>query len=281
VLSVIAGCFDPRYVLLRKGNAQIEAGADSSALASFSASLRLDSAFAAAYFNRGFIYLRWGQLDLAISEFDAAIAYDPASIDAYRARSAALKASLIRLSSPDSLPTHPSVQRTRRFATAILLYRDLTQLIAADRYDVSTLADRVECAHELGDIESMQQDLDRALGLEPHDVWLLNRRGRLQADLGNYGPAVADYTRALALCDTCPYLFYNRALAMMEQGEVQGALDDLNAVLREDPEDGPAWYARGKCLIMLGRIAEGENCLEKASLLGVPDAKVLLRRFRP
>ena len=259
----------------------MEAGADSSALASFTAALRIDSTFAAAYFNRGVIYFRWGQLDRAISEFDAAVMYDRTSIDVYRARASALKSSLIRLSSADSGAIDSSVRKTRRLATAILLYRDLTELIAADWYDVGVLADRVECASELGDIESMQQDLDRALVLKPDDVWLLNRRGRLQADLGDYGLAISDYTRALAQCDTCPYLFYNRALALMEQGEVQRALNDLDSVLKGDPEDGPAWYASGKCLILLGRISEGENCLEKASLLGIPDAKVLLRRFRP
>ncbi len=130
----------------------------------------------------------------------------------------------------------------------------------------------------MGDIEGMQQDLDRALGLEPDDVWLLNRRGRLMPIWEITGLPLADYTRALALCDTCLYLLYNRALAMMEQGELLRALDDLNAVLKRDPEDGPAWYASGRCLVMLGRISEGENCLEKASLLGVSDATLLLGR---
>jgi tetratricopeptide (TPR) repeat protein len=281
VLCVIAGCSDSRYALLSKGNAQIDAGADSSALASFTSALRMDSTFAAAYFNRGVIYLRWGQLDRAISEFDAASRYDRTSTEAYRARAAALKTSLNRLSTPDSCPINLSVQKTRRFATAVLMYHDLTKLIDADPYDVVALADRVECASEMGDRESMRQDLDRALRLEPGDVWLLNRRGRLQADLGNYGVAVADYTRALASCDTCPYLLYNRALALMEQGELRRALDDLNAVVKSDPEDGPAWYASGRCLVMLGRIPEGENCLVKASLLGESDATLLLGRLRP
>jgi len=281
VLWVFAGCFDPRYALLRQGNAQSEAGADSTALASFTEVLRLDSTFAAAYYNRGIIYFRWGQLDEAISEFNAAIRYDRTRTDAYRARATALKASLNRLSSPDSFPIDLSVQRTRRFATAVLLFSDLTQLISADPYDVAALADRVECASEMGDVESMQQDLDRALRLKPDDVWLLNRRGRLQADLGNYDVAVSDYTRAVALCDTCPYLLYNRALAMMEQGELRGALDDLTAVLKSDPEDGPAWYASGQCLVMMGQISEAEKCLEKAGLLGVSDANVLLGRLRP
>ncbi len=86
----------------------------------------MDSTFAAAYFNRGVIYLGWGQLDQAIAEFDAAIRYDRASTDAYRAHASALKASLNRLSSPDSSPIDLSVQKTRRYATAVLLFRDLT-----------------------------------------------------------------------------------------------------------------------------------------------------------
>ena len=281
VLCAVAGCRDPRFALLHEGNERSAAGADSSALVCYAAALRMDSAFSDAYYNRGLIYLRWGQLSQAISELNAAIRYDPGSADAYRARAAALKAYLNNLSSPDSCPVDLSLQRTSRFATAVLLYRDLTKLIALDPYDVAVRADRVECAAELGDIESMKQDLDRALRMEPDDVWLLNRRGRLKAELGNYRDAVQDYTRALESCDSCAYLLYNRALAMMEQGELQPALDDLDAVLMSDPEDGPAWYARGRCFVMLGQISEGEICLEKATLLGVSDAALLLRRLRP
>ena len=77
------------------------------------------------------------------------------------------------------------------------------------------------------------------------------------------------------------YLLYNRALAMMEQGEMRPALEDLKRVLESDPEDGSAWYARGQCLVTLGQISEGEVCLEKAILLGVSDAALLLGRLRP
>jgi tetratricopeptide (TPR) repeat protein len=280
-LCTVVGCGDPRFALLLKGYEQSEAGDDSSAFESYTAALRIDSTCSKAYFNRGVILLQWGQLYPAISELNSAIRYDPASTDAYRARASARKASLNLLSSRDSCPIDLSVQRTSRFATAVLLFRDLTRLVTADPYDVAVRADRVECAYELGDFESMQQDLDRALSIAPDDVWLLNRRGRLQVELGNYRDAIGDYTRALELCDTCMYILYNRALAMMEQGETREALNDLNRVLKRDPEDGSAWYARGRCLVALGQVSEGEICLEKAILLGVSDAALLLGRLRP
>ena len=281
LLYGVAGCHDARMILLLNGNERSEAGDDSSALACYTAAIRVDSTFADAYFNRGVIYLRWGQLSLAFPELNSAIRYDPGRTDAYRARAAALKASLNRLSSLDSCLFDLSVQRTSRFATAVLLFRDLTTLNTLYPYDVAVLADRIECAWELGDRESMQQDLDRALRMEPDDVWLLNRRGMLRFELGMYRDAVTDYTQALTVCDTCLYLTYNRALACIEQGELGRALDDLDLVLTNDPEDGPAWYARGRCCVMLGRVSEGETCLEKATSLGVTDAALLLRRLRP
>jgi hypothetical protein len=281
LLRGVTGCHDARTTLLLSGNAKSEAGDDSSALACYTAAIRIDSTFSDAYFNRGVIYLHWGELSLALPELNSAIRYDPGRTDAYRARAAALKASLNRLSSLDSSLPDLSVQRTSRFATAVLLFRDLTTLNTLDPYDVAVLADRIECAWELGDCESMQQDLDRALVMAPDDVWLLNRRGRLRFELGMYREAVNDYTQALMECDTCGYLMYNRALAWIEEGELGRALDDLDLVLTNDPEDGPAWYARGRCFVMLGRFSEGEACLGKATSLGVSDASLLLRRLRP
>jgi len=280
-LCMVVGCTDPRFALLLKGYEHSEAGDDSSALACYTAGIRLDSTFSDAYLNRGIIYLHRGQLSLAIPELNSAIRYDPGSTGAYRARAAALKAALNRLSSPDSCLIDLSVQRTSRLATAVLLFRDLTKLITLDPYDVAALGDRIECAWELGDCESMQQDLDRALRMAPDDVWLLNRRGRLRFELGMYRDAVNDYTQALLACDTCVYLMYNRALALIEQGEPGEALEDLNRVLTDDPEDGPAWYARGRCFVMLGKVSQGETCLEKATSLGVSDAPLLLGRLRP
>jgi tetratricopeptide (TPR) repeat protein len=281
LLWAVAGCHDARTILLLNGNERSEAGDDSSALACYTAAIRVDSTFADAYFNRGVIYLRRGELYLAFPELNSAIRYDPGRTDAYRARAAALKASLNRLSSPDSCLPNLSVQRTSRFATAVLLFRDLTTLNNLDPEDVAVLADRIECAWELGDRESMEQDLDCALGMAPDDVWLLNRRGRLRFELGMYREAVTDYTQALVQCDTCVYLMYNRALACIEQGELVQALADLDRVLTNDPEDGPAWYALGRCLVILERVSEGEACLEKATSLGVSDADLLLRRLRP
>ncbi len=94
--------------------------------------------------------------------------------------------------------------------------------------------------HELNEeYEQAKADLTHAIGINSREPDLYYNRGRFAYQLGDFQDAVQDFSKGLDLCDFHNNDYYRdelhfwRAATLLNLGDKQGALDDLNRL----PED--------------------------------------------
>jgi Zn-dependent membrane protease YugP/Flp pilus assembly protein TadD len=103
--------------------------------------------------------------------------------------------------------------------------------------------------------------------IEPYlcisDLWFL--RGTLRLDQGDYEGAVDDLSRALTL-EPAEHatLLRNRGLAWMKLGQLDRALEDTDAALALSPDDAVAYNNRGVIFRDRGNFDQAEDDLRRA-----------------
>jgi Flp pilus assembly protein TadD len=63
---------------------------------------------------------------------------------------------------------------------------------------------------------------------------------------------------------TPPSSAYDLAVAALERGDVEAALQRAAQATEETPEDAGAWRVQGQALLALERLEEARACLERA-----------------
>lgn len=108
-------------------------------------------------------------------------------------------------------------------------------------------------AHEfLGHLAPAIADYTRVLRREPEHRKALNNRGVLYVRMGRLGEALEDFDRSLRLGDD-EEIYFNRGLARILGGDVDGARQDLQKALEFAPEN---WPFTTNAQRMLGRLQE-------------------------
>ena len=118
--------------------------------------------------------------------------------------------------------------------------RPYTELSASE-YRES--ADR-EC--QRGEYELAIAYYDRAIHLDPGDVYTYCQRGHAKFGLGQYELAIADYGEAISLKpDDQSEFYYWRAEANFSLGRYPSAINDYSEAIRISPNDINSYYHRG------------------------------------
>ncbi|MBI3074461.1 MAG: tetratricopeptide repeat protein [Deltaproteobacteria bacterium] len=127
------------------------------------------------------------------------------------------------------------------------------------------LADRARVLLEKGQNERAQDDLVKALRLDPDSpearelyAGFLFRRGLVRWTDGDLAGAVAEFSRSLKVVQN-PIVMFRRGLVHKEAREYLRAIEDLSKVVRtEDPRSIPylvwALAARGECYQEMGEL---------------------------
>ena len=107
----------------------------------------------------------------------------------------------------------------------------------------SAYAIRAMIYYEMQDYPKVLEDCQTAMRLNPNDALAYNVRGRLemkaaQADIRELDKAIADYTRSIELQPGDPKIYWNRAIAYSQKGDLASAAADLRMIisLTRDPE---------------------------------------------
>lgn len=111
--------------------------------------------------------------------------------------------------------------------------------------------DRAHYAAQLAKAFSIAQRLqearlaaDRALGLAPNDPWSFNTLGQVYTVTEAHRQATQAFHHAVALMPTCVPFRFNLANALLAEGYLHEAEQELDACIRHDPRYWPAYSSR-------------------------------------
>jgi tetratricopeptide (TPR) repeat protein len=132
---------------------------------------------------------------------------------------------------------------------------------------------------ELGNDEAARRDVQAGLALEPANPHLLSIRGELAAAAGELSAAAAAYEQAIAADPSLQAAWAGRAALAFEQGDLDGALSDLDQALQLG-ESGPLRFNRAAAFMAAGRWDEALADLNRAAELDPEDEDTLAERER-
>ncbi|MEB3358913.1 MAG: tetratricopeptide repeat protein [Synechococcales bacterium] len=97
---------------------------------------------------------------------------------------------------------------------------------------------------EAGEWQAAQQDLTKAVELNPESGLAYYHRGNVRYELGDRQNALADYTEAVQRDPSLTKAYVNRGSVRADLGDEQGAIADYTAALQQDPNLAGAYLNR-------------------------------------
>jgi tetratricopeptide (TPR) repeat protein len=108
--------------------------------------------------------------------------------------------------------------------------------------------------HDKGEYGPAIADYSKAIALDPADAVVYNNRGIAYRAMGDIGSAIADYTRVVELKPRDAIAYNNRGIAFRIKGDIDSAIADHTKAIDIDPELAIAFNNRG-----IAYRAKGEN----------------------
>jgi tetratricopeptide (TPR) repeat protein len=198
---------------------------------------------------RGIAYMKAGEHELALADFDAAIRDQPEFAHAYVLRSQML------LALGREAEALASLDRALALEPVAIGYRN--------RADVRVGS---------GDVAGALRDLDIAIELDPNDPENYLARARLREGAGQLDAAEADYDAAVRLEPSARTLGL-RSFFLFSQGRLDEVLRDVTGALVFDPDNAALYQVRGRAEYRRDRLREAEADLTRAIELDPENAE--------
>lgn len=237
----------PPWIWNSRGLAYEEKGYDDLALADYDKAIALDARNAdGVYRNRGMVFMKRGQHDHAVRDFTSAIVLQPEDANLY-------------------------IDRGIAFLNAKKLQRaidDFTKAIALNPSHTNAYVHRGMSYKENGQYGRAIEDYTTTIKIDPSCIEAYNNRGVVYKQLHQPEQAQADYDKAIAL-DPSFYLAYmNRAAVFGMMGRQDMAIKDYTTVISLNPEFIAAYLYRGELRRKTGDIEQAALDFRKACDLG-------------
>lgn len=174
---------------------------------------------AAAYLNRGNVYLSRADADHALADFNEALRLDPKNAWAYAERGNLYK-------------------HNGELDHAL---EDLNEAIKLDPTYALAYFSRGDVYKSKGDLARAMTDMNEALRLDPNYALAYFVRGRLSYMLGNAPAALEDFTKAIKLDESEATSYFNRGVAYyVIGGHTADAIADFKKAAELNPKDAYA-----------------------------------------
>jgi tetratricopeptide (TPR) repeat protein len=206
-----------------RGSLYYNQGKPELALADYNKAIALNPNLASAYYNRGILYGNQRKPELALADYNKAIALNPNYADAYNNRGNLYK----NEGKPD------------------LALPDFNKAIALNPNLVQAYNNRGVLYSDQGKPDLALADYNKAIDLNPNLVQAYNNRGNLYKNQGKPELALADYNKAIDLNPNDASAYYNRSILYDDQGKPELALADYNKAIDLNPNGASAYYNRG------------------------------------
>lgn len=208
------------------------------------------------YMWRGNAYFARGEKQLALSDYDAAIACAPSDPRPHVAKASAFyddgKLDVAASEFQAALKGAPTNQMAMLGLAMVLR--------AQQRYGESV------------------EVFNSALKVYPRDALLMSGRGRSYQEMGNWDAAIADYSRAIVLLPGDELLHRLRGLAYEHQGDGESAIADFAESTRLVPNNARGYLLWASALARLHRDDESIEVLSRAIRLMPTDTSLLHER---
>ncbi|GAB4537170.1 MAG: hypothetical protein Kow0063_23550 [Anaerolineae bacterium] len=180
---------------------------------------------------RAEVYLTWDN-KAALEDYDYAVSLAPFEAEVYRLRAKAR-------------------EQARDFEGAL---EDFVNVLAFSESDAWTVDDMIELCRNLGNCESVVEQLTDRLTTSGATASLSFSRARLYEELGNEEMAIADFSNAIEMDDwnVSRRAYSHRAKLYEHQGNWEKAIEDYTRLI-EDYRDDTIYYDRGLAYKQLGR----------------------------
>jgi len=213
---------------------------------------------ATSFYDSGLSHYNAERYELAIADFDKAIALKPDDFYAIAARANA----------------H---MRQREYATAI---QDYDRAIKLKNGESDAFSARGRAYYLLGQRDKAIADYSSAIALNPKDSDSYNRRGYIYGEQGQMARAIADFDKVIALdpggAETYS-AYFNRARANATTSP-DVAMADLNKAIELKADFVEAYLVRGQLKAVTGKQAAAIADLDKALTLEPGDINILTAR---
>ena len=144
------------------------------------------------------------------------------------------------------------------------------QAASADPTAARPLLGMASLALRTGDADRAKELIRTAIELEPESISAWTALGNVEYAARNFEQAIAAYTRAMEHARSRWGLHYQRALARVDSGDIEGAQADLEAVRESNPTFFGLYYLDGRLALLTKDPQKAIDDLD-AYLSGVPD----------
>jgi tetratricopeptide (TPR) repeat protein len=202
------------------------------ALADWNKAIALNPNLAPTYSNRGNLYSNQGKPELAIADYNKAISLNPNYADAYNNRG--------------NLYSNQG-----KLDLALADYNKAISLnpnIALAYYNRGVLYDNQ------GKPELAIADYNKEIALNPNIAEAYSNRGLFYSNQGKLDLALADYNKAISINPNIALAYYNRGLFYSNQGKLDLALADYNKAISLNPNYADAYNNRGNLYSNQGKL---------------------------
>ncbi len=255
--------------------------------ASFSFIINSDTVgaqFGPAQYQMGLAYVKEKQYQEALKAFSAAIKNGYAGCDVYLSRAGAYSAlglysgaigdASICLDAQPRLATAYSTRgyaylKSGEYAKAV---SDYSQALNIDASNTEAYFNRALAFRELAQFDMAVSDLQRAINLDPGYLEAIIWLGRTYYSTADYTSAIEQFTYAINMDPVAGAVAYNdRAVCLGTEGDLGGALRDLNILIGLNPSYYKAFYNRGVVYMKMVQPAPAIEELDTYLCLDVND----------
>jgi tetratricopeptide (TPR) repeat protein len=215
-----------------------------------------------AYQNRGDLYMRKGQFDLAMQNYDQAVAL--------LGKASKITKSIFEPSTPTSVDDISAYyvyyqrglawQRQGQYQRAA---DDYTRALQR-RDDNQGYWRRAQVNLANGQVDQAIRDYDKAVSMLPDNGMYIGERGLALNKKGDFDRAIADFDKVISLQPKDSAAFNGRGMAWLAKGDIAKALSDLNQAVALDDRTAAFHDNRGVALIKKGDVAAAIADFDKA-----------------
>ena len=231
---------------------------------------------ASEYWERGNRALQRGEYQLAINDYNKAIALRSDDADAHYSRGLAYSeisdfhaairdyTRAIELNPDDANPHYNRGFAYSEISDFHAAIRDYTRAIELNPDDADAHYSRGFAYSKISDFHAAIRDYTRAIELNPDDADAHYSRGFAYSEIGDLHAAIRDYTRAIELNPNDANPHYNRGFAYSEIGDLHAAIRDYTRAIELNPDDADAHCNRGTAKLNIGNVSEAEQDFQTA-----------------